>query len=78
MLSVDEEVSAWRGLDSSRLPRVHTATDLAYVLFTSGSTGEPKGVLVPHSSVIRMLAAHRMALAGARSAGVRVAGADHW
>ncbi|HVU73415.1 MAG TPA: amino acid adenylation domain-containing protein [Mycobacteriales bacterium] len=31
------------------------ATDLAYVSFTSGSTGEPKGVAVRHRSVVRLV-----------------------
>ncbi|MGD1053499.1 MAG: amino acid adenylation domain-containing protein [Candidatus Dormibacteria bacterium] len=33
----------------------HTATDLAYVSFTSGSTGEPKGVQIPHRGVVRLV-----------------------
>ncbi len=32
-----------------------TATDLAYVSFTSGSTGGPKGVCVPHRAVVRLV-----------------------
>ncbi|MBZ4410591.1 non-ribosomal peptide synthase/polyketide synthase, partial [Myxococcus sp. XM-1-1-1] len=29
--------------------------DLAYVMFTSGSTGQPKGVCVPHRGVLRLV-----------------------
>jgi amino acid adenylation domain-containing protein len=32
------------------------AESLAYVSFTSGSTGEPKGVAVPHRAVLRLVA----------------------
>jgi amino acid adenylation domain-containing protein len=32
-----------------------TALDLAYVMFTSGSTGEPKAIAVPHRAVVRLV-----------------------
>ena len=32
-----------------------TGASIAYVMFTSGTTGTPKGVVLPHRSVIRML-----------------------
>jgi pyochelin synthetase len=42
--------------DSSAPPSVQQPTDLAYVIFTSGTTGESKGVMVDHRGVVNLVA----------------------
>jgi amino acid adenylation domain-containing protein len=39
------------------LPRFATPQNAAYVIYTSGSTGSPKGVVVTHENVVRLLRA---------------------
>ena len=41
--------------DASAPPVELTPADLAYVLFTSGSTGQPKGVMVSHGAIYNRL-----------------------
>ncbi|EYF05177.1 amino acid adenylation domain-containing protein [Chondromyces apiculatus] len=36
-------------------PRAAVADDIAYVMFTSGSTGQPKAVAIPHRAIVRLV-----------------------
>jgi amino acid adenylation domain-containing protein len=46
----------WEGSESEENPEsVNQAEDLAYLMYTSGSTGQPKGVGVPHRAINRLV-----------------------
>ncbi|MEA2560961.1 MAG: hypothetical protein QOH06_2465, partial [Acidobacteriota bacterium] len=53
LLDGDRALIAQRGADP--LPNLSGPESLAYVMYTSGSSGRPKGVAVPHRAVARLV-----------------------
>ncbi|MCK8524318.1 amino acid adenylation domain-containing protein [Aquimarina sp. D1M17] len=41
--------------DTCNLEVMNSPSDLSYVIYTSGTTGKPKGVMVEHKNVVRLL-----------------------
>jgi amino acid adenylation domain-containing protein len=55
LLCVDSDWAEIAGEDTRPPTSQATAQHLAYLCYTSGSTGQPKGVCVPHRAVLRLL-----------------------
>ena len=55
------------GLERGGAPSASAVTgaDPAYIMFTSGSTGEPKGAVIPHQGVLHLMAWARAVVLGA-------------
>jgi amino acid adenylation domain-containing protein/non-ribosomal peptide synthase protein (TIGR01720 family) len=55
VLDLTAEAASLAAASEAELPPLGGAESLAYVMYTSGSTGMPKGVCVPHRGVVRLV-----------------------
>ena len=55
IISLDERDEEIAGESNENLETPVSADDLAYVVYTSGSTGIPKGAEIPHRGIVRLL-----------------------
>ncbi|HET7342934.1 MAG TPA: amino acid adenylation domain-containing protein [Methylomirabilota bacterium] len=55
VVALDAEANAVAAERDDNPPGVAWPDSLAYVMYTSGSTGQPKGVAVPHRAILRLL-----------------------
>ena len=56
------EELAWQEQDANNLPACNNLQHLAYVMYTSGSTGQPKGAMIEHRGMLNHLYAKITAL----------------
>src|SRR5262249_30880362 len=52
---LDRELALVNAEAGEDLPNQAGPEDLAYIMYTSGSTGQAKGVAVPHRAVVRLV-----------------------
>ncbi len=55
MICLDSQWEAISQYPTCNPKPIASAENLAYVMYTSGSTGQPKGTLIPHMGVVRLV-----------------------
>ncbi len=58
LVAVDTEWARIKLGATRNLPKQSVPHHLAYVLYTSGSTGQPKGVMLPHAALVNYITWH--------------------